>query len=102
MTILTQRDAVARVMSEMFDKPLLNNNIRGLLVEAMIASVLHPQWTWCSADYAAWDFESEDGVWLEVKQSAARQSWAPETGGASAPRFDIRERTCRWVGPKKI
>jgi hypothetical protein len=37
-------------------------------------------------DWAAWDLERCDGLRIEVKQSAAVQSWGPST---SSPRFSI-------------
>src|SRR5690606_33166116 len=53
-----------------------------------------PEWTWCSADYAGWDFERADGLRLEVKQSAAMQSWS--TGKPSKAIFDVATRTGYW------
>lgn len=49
----------------------MTNILRAMLVEAMIDVALPGNWTWYSAYYAGWDFISQDGVRLEVKQSAA-------------------------------
>ncbi len=73
-------------------KPLVTNVLRGLLVEAMVAIALEPVWTWVAGDYASWDFEGPRGLRLEVKQSAARQSWADENV-ISKCSFDIAPRT---------
>jgi hypothetical protein len=48
------------------------------------------------ADWAAWDLERDDGVRLEVKQSAATQTW--EQARPSIATFDIRARTGRFEG----
>jgi hypothetical protein len=61
----------------MFDVPQMQNNIRGLWVEAMMCELLGEDWKYTGADWAAWDFERSDGLRLEVKQSAAQQSWGP-------------------------
>lgn len=97
-------DAAVRadVVEAMFGKPLVTNVFRSLLVEAMITKALGPEWRWCAADFAAWDLEHESGFRLEVKQSAARQSWSQPAGGSSSPRFDIAYRKGRWDGPSWI
>lgn len=79
-----------------FGRPLITNVHRGLLAEAIVASALEPDWRWCSEDYSSWDFENKDGVRLEVKQSAARQTWTPVGGKPSSCSFDIARRTGRW------
>lgn len=98
----TSSAIVDHIRSQVFDRKLLTNNLRGLFVEAMLDLVLRPDWKWCSADYAAWDFERSDGRKVEVKQAAARQSWQPGLAGYSAARFDIRERKFRWEGTVRI
>lgn len=90
-------DIKRRVSDAAFGRPLVTNVLRGLVAEAIVASALEPEWNWCSEDYASWDFERADGLKLEVKQSAARQSWAT-TGPPSKCRFDIRARKGRWEG----
>lgn len=91
-------ETVARASDAAFGKPLVTNVLRGLLVEAMIANVIEPEWLWCAADYSSWDFERADGMRLEVKQSSYLQTWAPPTHGKVSPSFDIRERSGRWEG----
>jgi hypothetical protein len=94
-TIDAIRDHVSRVA---FGSPLVQNNLRALVVEAIIDSALSPTWRWVSKDWAGWDFEHvESRVRLEVKQSAARQTWkAPPKQKLPLPRFDVRERTGYW------
>lgn len=87
---------VEKATSATFGLPLVVNVARGQLVEAMVALALEPRWTWCSTDYSGWDFVREDGLRLEVKQSAARQSWA--TSKPSTASFDVAARTGHWEG----
>jgi hypothetical protein len=90
-----------RASDAAFGRPLITNVLRGLIAEAIVAEALEPDWSWCSSDYSSWDFERADGLRIEVKQSAARQSWS--TGvGSSKCRFDIRARQGRWEGNEWI
>ena len=95
-------DLQARLMSTLFGAPLVNNAFRGTLVEAMLAQVLEPEWRWCSADWASHDFENAEGMKLEVKQSAALQSWHKEGFAPNRGRFDIAKRKVRWEGAKRV
>lgn len=72
--------------------------LRGLVSEAIVAAAIEPEWRWCSADYSSWDFERADGVRLEVKQSAVRQTWASDSAPPSKTAFDIAARKGRWEG----
>lgn len=87
-------DVIAKVSQVAFGKPLVTNVLRGHVAEAIIALALEPEWSWCSADYAGWDFERADGLRLEVKQSATMQSWS--TGKPSKAIFDVAARTGYW------
>jgi hypothetical protein len=92
-TIDAIRDRVSWVA---FGSPISQNNLRALVVEAIIDCALSPAWRWCSIDWAGWDFEHvKTQVRLEVKQSAARQTWKAPSN-PSLPRFDIRGRTGYW------
>lgn len=91
-------EVITKVCDAAFGKPLVTNVLRGQVVEAMIALALEPIWTWCSADYASWDFERADGVRLEVKQSAYRQSWESGPNVKVSPGFDVKARKGRWEG----
>jgi len=87
-------DVITKVSQVAFGKPLVTNVLRGHVAEAIIALALEPEWSLCSADYAGWDFERADGLRLEVKQSAAMQSWS--TGKPSKAIFDVAARTGYW------
>lgn len=93
----TVDDIQAKVSQSAFGRPLITNVLRGHVVEAIVALALEPEWSWCAEDYSSWDFERADGFRLEVKQSAARQSWAT-SDKPSACSFDIAERKGRWEG----
>lgn len=91
----------ARIIDALLGKPLLTNAFRGMVIEAMIAEVLEPKWSWEGADWGSVDFvHITDGTGLEVKQSAVRQSWHDEGQPPSKCTFDIRERTGRYEGAK--
>jgi hypothetical protein len=81
------KDRILSRLTSMFDEPVMQNNLRGLWVEAMVAELLGSEWKHTGADWAAWDFERADGLRLEVKQSARMQSWG---GSSSTPSFSIR------------
>lgn len=91
-----------RIIDALLGKPLVTNAFRGMLVEAMLAEVLAPDWRWCGADWASHDFENAAGVRLEVKQSAALQSWHGEGARPNPGRFDIAARKMRWEGTVKV
>ena len=92
----TKDQIVARASAELFAKPLLTNIHRAVVAEAIVATALEPEWTWCSGDYASCDFKRSDGARLEVKQSASLQSWNAATLKASQCSFDIAERSGEW------
>lgn len=86
-------DIVEDARDAAFNKPLVTNVFRAVIAEAIVARAL-PHWQWMSADYASCDFVHSDGRRLEVKQSAARQSWS--TSKPSRASWDIAARTGRW------
>jgi hypothetical protein len=87
----------AKVSARAFGNPVIQNDFRGIVAETIVESALGPTWRCCSGDWLGWDFEHLDGTRLEVKQSAARQTWtAPKH--ASPPTFDIRTRSGYYVG----
>lgn len=91
--MITMAEVVQRATSATFDRPIVINVFRSVLVEAIVAAAL-PEWDWCSGDYASHDFAHPDGTRLEVKQSAARQTWF--TGRPSPAAWDIRARRGYW------
>lgn len=95
--MLSKEQVVARASHAAFGKPLVTNVHRSMLVEAMVAEILEPTWTWCAADYSSYDFHDASGIRLEVKQSAAMQTWNAGIGRASKSSFDIAPRTGEYV-----
>jgi len=71
---------------------LVENRYRGLVAEIIVCAALGPEWRLCSGDWSGWDLEHLTGCRLDVKQSAAQQTWAPPKKPSST-RFDIRERS---------
>ena len=87
----------AKVSARAFGNRIIQNDFRGLVAETIVESALEPAWRCCSGDWLSWDFEHPDGTRLEVKQSAARQTWtAPKR--SSPTTFDIRTRSGFYVG----
>ncbi|MSP02849.1 MAG: hypothetical protein EXR07_17650 [Acetobacteraceae bacterium] len=96
----TMNEIVAMASAEAFGRRLIQNNLRSIIVEAMVAKALGSAWRWSSADWAPYDFEGPNGIRLEVKQSAAEQTWSTPTSKPSKPRYDIAERKGFFVqGP---
>ena len=97
------------LLRERYERPIMSNVDRAGFVECMVRTLLGTEWElmWVLGDdWASWDIEhSLSRARIEIKQSAARQSWHPQnvsTGGA--PRFDIGPRRRysptkrRWIG----
>ena len=88
---------IESIMDTHYRKALLNNVHRADYVEAMIVLALDERWLLISRDWdwAPWDLERDDGVRLEVKQSAAQQSWKTHDPQANRS-FDIAQRNGYW------
>jgi len=85
-----------RLSHRIFGGPILENRFRGLFVEELVGMALEPDWSYAGGDWAAYDFISRCQKWkLEVKQSAAKQSWVGKPGSG---RFSIREAIGLWSG----
>ena len=90
------------MLARRFEAGVMDNVYRGDYVECMVAHALGDGWklTWADGwDWAAWDIEHQSGVRIEVKQSAARQSWDRSVESPirqSTARFDIAPRTGYW------
>ena len=84
---------VGNLSKRFYGKPLINNVYRGDYVEELILSALGEQWK-PFGEWGGWDLERDDGIRLEVKQSAALQSWhaAASAGKTSPSSFDIAPR----------
>ena len=102
----TERDSelhrrIQRMLLERTNTPLISNVWRGDYIECLVSTALEPEWSVTSAsgdDWAAWDLEHPSGARLEVKNSAARQSW--DRSGEELrrrPTFDIKPRQGYWL-----
>lgn len=98
----TARQIRDKLCNAAFGDPLVSNIYRGLVAEIIVDTELGALWNYCGSDWRSWDFEHVDGCRLEVKQSAARQTWTRELNMAK-PIFDIRARKgyfegTDWIG----
>lgn len=98
---ITPQDIRDRASAAAFGNPLVTNAFCGIVVGMIVASALGDESTWTAVDWGGWDFERKgDDLRLEVRQSAAMQSWGL---AKSPPSFDIGARTCYWKnGVEKI
>jgi hypothetical protein len=88
---------IRRLTRRLFGSRLLLNSVRGEVVEEMVAMALEPEWEHCSGDWAAFDLRHpRSGLRIQVKQSAARQTWHKDPCPPPRPRFSIAEKTGRW------
>ena len=100
---LAHQLATQRLVDRVYNQPLIGNVERGAYVECLIElalSELRPPWSLTAGTWDAWDlWQAESGARIEVKQSAALQTWpapnAAPSGGAS-PTFDIAPRSGYW------
>ena len=76
MTIPNAKEIAKRAGDRAFGNPLVENTWRSHVVEMIVESVLSAEWKWSAEGWSGWDFEHvKTGLRLEVKQSAAKQSW---------------------------
>ena len=67
---------VRKLVKLVYARPLINNAERGAYVEHMIVLALEGEGWDLTWPWASWDLQhQEDGARIEVKQSAARQTW---------------------------
>ena len=94
------QEQALQTVRDRYDRPVMNNIQRGDYVECLVAELLGPEWTlpWTTGyDWAPWDLEHGDGTKIEIKQSAARQTWHKcESFEPTPPQFDIAPRTGYW------
>ncbi len=76
---------VQYMMKRFYGNPIIANVWRGDYVENMIYFALENQWE-LESEWNGWDLQNEAGVRLEVKQSAARQTWTAP-GKSATPSF---------------
>ncbi len=95
------KERVFETVLSRYDRRVMNNIHRAEYVECLVANLLGNAWTlpWTEGwDWAPWDLRHDSGKTLEIKQSAARQSWHREENvRAKPPRFDIAPRKGYWT-----
>ena len=88
-----------RLASRIFDQRLIENQYRSAFIEEMIGPYLAPHgWRYAGGDWNGWDFVRSDNSRLEVKQSAANQTWAQKLPTRGS--FDIAARQGSYDGPR--
>ena len=66
-------------------------------MEEIVAMALEPDWQLCSGDCGACDLvHPASGLRMQVKQSAARQSWHGPDAAATRGQFSIAHKTGRY------
>src|SRR6478752_7089571 len=74
------QDALRNALtSRLFMRGVVENRLRGDLVEELVRIKLEPKgWRHCGADWKSWDFEHPGRkLKIQVKQSARQQTWGP-------------------------
>ena len=87
-----RRRRILDALIERFDRPVITNHLRGIYVECLVADLLKDSGREVSpllGDWWRWDIKFE-GAKIEIKQSAARQTWHNDDRRTKAPRFDIK------------
>ena len=83
---------VERLVERVYAQPLIENVYRGDYMEHMVALALGEEWK-LTPPWVSWDLEHQTSrVRVEVKQSAARQTWTEPSVAKERrrwPRFDI-------------
>lgn len=84
------------LINELFNRKIMGNLYRPHYVERLVVKALGPGFSLKSADWSGWDIEDVTGARIEVKQSAALQTWTGRDSleGRTTPgSFDIAPRT---------
>lgn len=96
---MTLPPVVSRLAQRWFGQPIIRNDLRGELVEEIVAMALEPEWEGCSSDWGPCDLiRPADDLRIQVKQSAAVQSWTLPDGPRSRPSSSIASKTGRYEG----
>ena len=89
-------EILAEIVRELFDQPIMSNLARPHYVERLVGRGLGASWTHVGGNWSGWDLQNANFARIEVKQSAARQTWSDRPGRLgkrTKPIFDIRERS---------
>ena len=93
--ILNANEIAKKAGDAAFGNPLVENSWRSHVVEMIVECVLFPEWKWSAEGWSGWDFEHvKTGLRLEIKQSAAKQSWKGTPKRTSQPRFRSEPPKC--------
>ena len=90
----------ADLVAKLFDVRIIGNQYRSHYVERLVVIGLGDGFEVVSDDWGGWDIEHESGLRIEVKQSAAHQTWTQNLARAKKPAagsFDIAPRTGYWT-----
>jgi hypothetical protein len=92
-----------RIVADQSQNPILENNLRGIFAEYLVADLLGPEWSVRPGSWNSWDVDGPKGERIEVKSSAYLQTWTEEylkRDGykPSPPSFDIAERAFDYWG----
>lgn len=89
------------IVADQFDQPLIENNLRGVFAEYLVAELLGDGWKVCRGTWNEWDIDGPNGEKIEVKSSSFLQTWTQD--GLKRPdykpspvKFGIAERTRDW------
>ena len=98
---MTEAHVAEKILKDLtdgfFNQRVMSNLIRPHYVERLVVHCLGDPWHHVGGEWAGWDIENRHTLArLEVKQSAARQTWTDgpsRKGLPTRPIFDIAERT---------
>ena len=93
---MTVHDETMKLLLAGLDRPVIQNAVRSMYVEYQVAVLLGEEWQLVGTDWGGWDFQSRSGHRLELKQAAAKQSWAQTMPSKGV--FDIASRTGHYEG----
>ena len=94
-----RRRVLSSLIDRLYGERIIRNDLRGELVEEIVGLALAPEWHPCGSDWGACDLRHEEsGLKIQVKQSAARQTWSPGPRGPGPARYAIAEKTGRYEG----
>jgi hypothetical protein len=94
---VTAETIIHRLTERLYGSPIIRNDARGELVEEIVAVALEPDWQLCGTDWASCDLlHPARKLRMQVKQSAARQTWHKSGSRTPKPCFSISEKNGRW------
>lgn len=102
------KEIIKELVEELYGQRIMSNLTRPLFLEKLLTKLLKGEWRHVGGDWSGWDLEhTKSGARIELKQSAARQTWTDgpaRVGKPTKPVFDIEERTgyfadggSRWI-----